>query len=345
MKVSNDSFLDACNLKEPSHTPVWFMRQAGRYLPSYARIKGNRSVIDVAKDPELSSEVVVDAVRYLGVDAGIIFADIMSPLEAIGIKFHIQENVGPVIENPVKSMEQVDSLKDPDIEADLADVLDGIDLSIQKLNGSVPLIGFSGAPFTLAAYIVEGGPSRDMERTKIMMYSKPEVWNTLMVKLTNMVKRYLQSQIKHGVSAVQLFDSWVGCLRPFDYEKYVLPYTKEIFEYVSGVPKIHFCADSGNLIKLFCQTGPNVLSVDWRLRLDQVWKECGDDVAVQGNLDPSVVVAGGEVMDAAISEILTAAANHNGHIFNLGHGVLKETEPSNLRKVVDVVHNKTRRTK
>jgi uroporphyrinogen decarboxylase len=338
----NTAFLDACNRKDPEFTPVWFMRQAGRYLPSYRRIKGEREVIELAKNPELASEVVVDAVRALGVDAGIIFADIMLPLEAIGVKFKIEENVGPVVSNPIRSLDDVDALDTLEPESDVAYVYKGITATIGRLDGAVPLIGFSGAPFTLAGYIIEGGPSRGLEKTKAMMYSKPEVWESLMRKLTKMVKDYLNAQVKYGVRAVQLFDSWVGCLAPSDYEQFVLQYTKDIFSSISGVPRIHFCADSSSLIEDFHRTGADVLSVDWRVPIDDVWKRCSEATAVQGNLDPVVAVTGGREMERRLSDILERARGHKGHVFSLGHGVLKNTDPENLRKIVALVHQRTR---
>src|SRR6266550_5262790 len=208
----NTAFLDACGKKQPVHTPVWFMRQAGRYLPSYRAVKANRSVLEIAKDPTLASQVVVEAVNALDVDAGIIFADIMLPLEGMGVEFKIEENVGPVVTRPVRTPDDVSSLRDLSPEEDVGYVFDGIDATLQKLDDSVPLIGFSGAPFTLAGYIIEGRPSRDLEKTKQMMYGDPETWHRLMGALTKMVADYLAAQVSHGVDAVQLFDRWVGCL-------------------------------------------------------------------------------------------------------------------------------------
>jgi uroporphyrinogen decarboxylase len=341
----NTSFLDACNGKEPEFTPVWFMRQAGRYLPSYRRIKGERGVIEVAKTPELASEVAADAVRALGVDAGIIFADIMLPLEAIGVDFKIQENIGPIISNPIRSLDDVDALDKLEPEGDIAYVYEGITTTIDKLGGTVPLIGFSGAPFTLAAYMIEGGPSRNLEKTKSMMYSKPEIWLSLMRKLTKTVKDYLNAQVRYGVRAVQLFDSWVGCLAPSDYELFVLQYTKEIFSSISGVPRIHFCADSSSLVEDFHRTGADVLSVDWRIPIDDVWRRCLGETAVQGNLDPAVAVAGGAEMESRVSDILERTRLQRGHVFSLGHGVLQNTDPENLRTIVKHVHERTRTRK
>ncbi len=302
-------------------------------------------MLDIAKDPQLASEAVVGAVRELGVDAGIIFADIMLPLEGMGVKFRIEENVGPVVSSPIHSLEDVSQLQNFDSERDASDVFDGIDETVRKLDGT-PLIGFSGAPFTLAGYIVEGVPSRELEKTKAMMYGDPDAWKALMEKLTSMAKSYLDGQIEHGVDAVQLFDSWVGCLSAADYSRYVLPYTKEVIESVGGrVPTIHFCANSGSLIEKFRSTKADVLSVDWRTDIGDVWTRCEEKVAVQGNLDPAAAAVGGEAMKRGTDEILKRAKNHKGHIFNLGHGVLKDTSPDQLKRLVRVVHEKTRHRK
>jgi uroporphyrinogen decarboxylase len=336
-------FLDACLRKDVEYTPVWFMRQAGRYLPSYRKIKGSKTVVEIAKNPELASNVAVDAVRTLKVDAGIIFADIMLPLEGIGVKFGIVENTGPIVKKPIRSIDDIDSLDDFNAES-VRFVFDGIKATLEKLDDSVPLIGFSGAPFTLAGYLIEGQPSKDFTLTKKFMYSYPEGWHLLMKKLTAMVMDYLRGQIKHGVSAVQLFDSWVGCLSQKDYDHFVLNYTKEILGSInSGVPKIHFCADSSALIESFDQTNPDVISVDWRIRIDEVWKRCRREVAVQGNLDPALALVGGRIMERRVYEILEKARGNKGYIFSLGHGVLKGTPPANLRRIVQIVHEKTRR--
>lgn len=244
MRQSGSPFIDSCFRRETEYTPVWFMRQAGRFLPSYRKIKGDRNVLDVTKDPESASDVVVDAVRSLGVDAGIIFADIMLPLEAMGVKFRIEEDMGPIVSNPIRGPDDIAALRKVDSESDLPFVYDAIDKTIQKLDERTPLIGFSGAPFTLAAYMIEGGPSRDLAKTRALMYSSPETWRPLMRSLTDMAKDYLSSQVKHGVSAIQLFDSWVGCLSPSDYNQFVFPFTREIFASIGSVPRIHFCADS-----------------------------------------------------------------------------------------------------
>ncbi|MDG6914506.1 MAG: uroporphyrinogen decarboxylase [Nitrososphaerota archaeon] len=339
----NTSFLDACNRREPAHTPVWFMRQAGRYLPSYRAVKGGRPVTEIARDPELSSQVAVDAVEALGVDAGILFADIMLPLEGMGVRFRIEENVGPIVENPVRTGDDVGALRALDPEADVGFVLDGIDATLQKLDDSVPLIGFSGAPFTLAGYMVEGRPSRDLERTKRMMYNDPDAWHGLMRALTRMVKAYLGRQVSHGVHAVQLFDSWVGCLSPADYRTYVSKYTRQIMDSLEGkVPRIHFCANSSSLLGELVGTGADVISVDWRMPISDAWKAARGR-GVQGNLDPVLALAGGAAMRRGVARVLEESKGRRGHIFSLGHGVLKETPPENLRAVVRSVHAATRR--
>jgi uroporphyrinogen decarboxylase len=340
----NTTFIDACRRKEPEHTPVWFMRQAGRYLPSYRAVKGNRPVTEIARDPALSSQVVVDAVKALDVDAGIIFADIMLPLEGMGVQFKIEENVGPIVANPIRSSDGVDSLKVLSPEEDVGYVLDGIDATLQRLDGSVPLIGFSGAPFTLAGYMIEGRPSRDLELTKQMMYREPETWHGLMRALTKMTKTYLAHQVSHGVAAVQLFDSWVGCLSPSDYETYVSKYTKEIMRSLEGkVPRIHFCANSSSLLEQFIETGPDVLSVDWRVRIADAWRVSRGRVGIQGNLDPVLALAGGGAMGRGAGDILKESKGRKGHVFSLGHGVLRETDPENLRSLVKLVHERTKK--
>jgi uroporphyrinogen decarboxylase len=335
-------FLDACRRKNVEYTPVWFMRQAGRYLPSYRKLRGTRGVLEIAKDPELASNVAVEPVKKLGVDAAILFADIMLPLEGVGIKFNIQENLGPVVQNKIESRKDVDLIGEFDAETHVPYVLQTIEKTNEKLNG-IPLIGFSGAPFTLAGYLIEGSPSREFVLTKRMMYQKPDAWRELMRKLTNLVKKYLAAQVASGASAIQLFDSWVGCLSPVDYETFVMKYTKEIFDSLHGrVPTIHFCANSSGLIEDFARTGCDVISVDWRLPINQAWKRSGNRHAVQGNLDPALAVSGGKLMDKGTRDILKRASGHAGHIFSLGHGVMRETPPSNLQRVVTLVHSETR---
>ncbi|MEM0116894.1 MAG: uroporphyrinogen decarboxylase [Conexivisphaerales archaeon] len=337
-------FLEACRSKETDYTPVWFMRQTGRYLPEYSKIKGKLDIMDLLKHPEVCSELTILPVRKLGVDAAIIFADIMLPLESMGVRFKIEEGVGPVIFNPIKTLDDVEQLNGLSPEEDLGYLWDSIRLTVEKL-GETPLIGFSGGPFTLATYLVEGRPTRDFTKTKVMMYGYPEIWNRLMTKLSRAVQTYLQAQVKYGVKAIQLFDSWAGCLSKEDYERYVLGYTKEVFGSLSGysIPKIAFCAESFHLLEAFKYLGADVISVDWRTPIWAVWKRCGDTFAVQGNLDPSLAVVGGEALKKGALDVLEQARGHLGHIFNLGHGVLKDTPVENLKELVSLVHNNSKR--
>jgi uroporphyrinogen decarboxylase len=331
----------ACERRDVERTPVWFMRQAGRYLPSYRKLREERGILDIARDPEVASEVTVDPVRRLGVDAAVVFADIMLPMQGIGVSFKIEESVGPIILNPLRSKKDVESLKDFDAEGQVGYVLETIGKAVQKLNGT-PLVGFSGAPFTLASYLIEGAPSREFGQTKRMMYSEPDAWRLLMDDLTGIVVDYLRAQVKSGAEAVQLFDSWVGCLSPFDYGVFVKPYTSRIVDALKGsVPIIHFCADSSALIESFAASNCDVISVDWRVPIDQVWERTGGRTAVQGNLDPAAAVAGGMLLDERVREILRGAKGRRGHVFNLGHGVRRETPPENLKKVVQLVRKET----
>ena len=339
----SSGFVDACRRKSVERTPVWFMRQAGRYLPSYRKLRSEKGILEIAKDPGLASEVTVDPVRQLGVDAAVMFADIMLPLEGIGVKFRIEENLGPVIENPIRTREDVEALGDFDPESHVPHVLGTISLAVEKLSG-VPLVGFSGAPFTLASYLIEGAPSREFHLTKKMMYTDPDTWRLLEARLTKLVVKYLRAQVRSGVSAVQLFDSWVGCLGPSDYSAYVKRHTTEVFARVgSSVPTIHFCANSSALVEEFAETGCDVVSVDWRVPIETVWKRTGGRKAVQGNLEPAAAAAGGKVMERAVVDIMKRTAGRRGHVFNLGHGVLRDTPPENLKKVVEMVHKGTRR--
>jgi uroporphyrinogen decarboxylase len=335
--------VDACYRKEVERTPVWFMRQAGRYLPSYRKIRAEKGILEIAKDPPLASAVTVDPVRQLGVDAAVVFADIMLPLEGVGVKFRIEENVGPVVEGPVRGPGDVEGLGDFDPQRDVPHVLETISLAVQKLDG-IPLVGFSGAPFTLASYLIEGSPSRDFLETKRLMYGQPDVWRGLMERLTRLVVAYMRAQAEAGASALQLFDSWAGCLSPYDYEEHVLPYTREVFGSLAGsVPRIHFCANSGGLVEAFAKTGCEAVSVDWRIPIDMVRDRSGDRLAIQGNLDPALAAAGGTALEEGVNDVLERAEGMRGHIFNLGHGVLRDTPPENLRRIVEVVHERRKK--
>jgi uroporphyrinogen decarboxylase len=319
------------------------MRQAGRYLPSYQRIRKDHDVLTIAKTPELSSEVTMRAAKDLGVDAAVIFADIMLPLEPMGVKYHIEENIGPIIANPIENEEDVENLKTIDPENDLPFVLEAIKITAQKLNDEIPIIGFSGAPFTLASYMIEGKPSRDFVKTKIFMYTNRSAWHTLMRKLSKGMTDYLRSQVKAGARVLQLFDTWVGCLSPRDYEESVLPYSKTIFEEIrkiGGVPSIHFGTNtSSSLLKLMSKAGSDVIGVDWRVDIDKAWETIGEKkFGIQGNLDPVSLLADEGVIKEKTLDILRKTQGKPGHIFNLGHGVLPNTPVEKLVSVVKMVH-------
>lgn len=342
--LENDNFLRACRRKEADYTPVWFMRQAGRYLESYRKIRAQHDVLSICKTPELSAKVTVDAANELGVDAAIIFADIMLPLEAMGVRLRIVEDTGPKIESPVRNEDDVAKLRDFRPEEGVPFVIDAIRRVKELLEDRIPLIGFSGAPFTLASYLVEGGPSRDFTETKKLMYARPEVWKPLMTRLSRMVVDYLSAQVKAGADAVQLFDSWSGSLSPVDYEEFVLPYSGWIFDELQGrgIPRLHFGVGTAGILRMMRKAGGDVFGVDWRIPIDEAWDVLGD-VGIQGNLDPAAVLAGPDLFDARARDILVRVGGRPGHIFNLGHGVLPETRPEQLKRVVDLVHRETKR--
>jgi len=336
----NDRFLRACRRQPVDATPVWFMRQAGRFLPEYRRIRAKHDMIAICKNPELCAEVSTLPVEVLGVDAAIIFADIMLPLESVGIKFQIKERVGPIVTHPIRNLREARSLShfaSPDVSF----VLEAIRLTKQKLNGRAPLIGFSGAPFTLASYVVEGRPTRDFIKTKTLMYRDPETWRTLMDKLTTVTTSYLTSQIHAGVDAIQVFDSWVGCLSPQDYREYVLPYSKRVFIDLenAGVPRIHFGTGTSNLLAEMKEAGGDVFGVDWRIPVDEAWQRLGYDVSVQGNLDPAVLLGDIALIKSHAADILRRASGRTGHIFNLGRGMLPSVQVEKVVELVRFVHN------
>lgn len=342
--MENDNFLRACWRKEAEYTPAWFMRQAGRCLESYRKIRAKHDILTICKNPELAAKVAVEAAEQLGVDAAILFADIMLPLEGMGVGFKIVEGVGPQIDNPIRSMEDVENIGQLDPRKHVPFVLDAIGLIKNQIGDRIPLIGFSGAPFTLASYIIEGGPSRDFIESKKMMYGQPAVWARLLTKLSEMVAEYLQAQIRAGVDAVQLFDSWSGCLSPSDYEEFVLPYSRTIFDKLEGkgVPRIHFGVGTAGILKMMRRAGGDVFGVDWRIPIDEAWALLGD-VAIQGNLDPATLLGNPGLIESRAKEILVRIGGRPGHVFNLGHGVLPQTQPENLRNLVGFVHSSTTR--
>lgn len=335
----NDRFLRACRREPVDATPVWFMRQAGRYMPEYRAIREKYSLIEICQHPEIAAEVTMQPVRALGVDAAILFADILLPVIPLGLGLEFAKGEGPVIASPVHTLEDVRSMKPFDPEADLGYVLDAIRILRRSL-GDVPIIGFCGAPFTVASYIIEGGASREFLKTKTMMYSAPEVFHALMKRLSGVLSDYLVAQIRAGAQAVQVFDSWVGALSPQDYEAFVLPYSQRVLRAAEAmnVPVIHFGTNTTTLLPLMKRAGGTVLGLDWRLPLDEGWKIIGYDRAVQGNLDPAIMFAPLPEINARVRDILRRAEGRPGHIFNLGHGILQHTPVDNVKAVVDIAH-------
>jgi len=341
-----DRFLRACRREPVDATPVWFMRQAGRYMPEYRALRAKYTLLELCKNPELATEVTLQPVKAHRVDAAILFADILLPLEPMGAPFEFAKGEGPVIHSPVRDRAAVDKLRVIEPEDGLGYVLRAIESIKKELAGKTPLIGFAGAPFTLASYLIEGGKSSNYALTKRMMYNEPETWHALMEKFSEVVRRYLHAQIKAGADAVQLFDSWVGSLSPTDYEEYILPHVQHILLDVAkaGVPVIHFGTDTATLLELQKRGGGSVIGVDWRTPLDQAIARLGDDVAVQGNLDPLLLNAPRELLTRRVDDILRRAGGRAGHIFNLGHGILPETPPDAVKFVVDLVHERTKRS-
>jgi uroporphyrinogen decarboxylase len=336
----DSNFLKACRRQPVSHTPVWFMRQAGRYMPEYRAIRAKHTLLEICSQPELAAEVTLQPVNALGVDAAILFADILLPLVPMGIQLEFAAGEGPLIHNPVRSSADVRRLRPVDPHESLGHVLEAVRLVRRELDGKTPLIGFAGAPFTLASYLIEGGSSRHFVQAKRLMVTHPTTWHELMEKLSTVVADYLIAQIESGAQAVQLFDSWVGSLSPDDYQEFVLPHSKAIFDRIrpTGVPAIHFGVDTTNLLPLMKAAGGDVIGLDWRIPLDQGWRLLGEDVGVQGNLDPTLLFAARAVLERRVRRILEQAASRPGHIFNLGHGILPETPVENVRAVVEMVH-------
>jgi len=335
----NDRFLKACRKEPVDCTPIWMMRQAGRYLPEYREIRSKYSFIEMCKTPELVVEVTLQPIRRFELDAAIIFADILLPLEHMGIDFEFTKDDGPQIKNPVRTMKEVERMRSFDVEEKMDYLLNSIKLVRKELDGKVPLIGFSGAPFTLASYIIEGGGSRNYIHTKTMMYTKPETWHLLMEKLVDMVVKYLNAQIKAGVQAIQIFDSWVGCLSPSDYEEFILPHQKKLIENLDkSVPCIHFAFGASHLLKYVKEAGGDVIGLDWRINIDEAWKILNYEPAVQGNLDPAALYGSKDYIKKRVSDILNRVENRNGHIFNLGHGILPTVPVENAKYLIDLVH-------
>jgi uroporphyrinogen decarboxylase len=315
------------------------MRQAGRILPEYRKIRERWSLIEICRQPELCAEVTLQPVRRLGVDAAILFCDIMLPLIGVGIELELVDNVGPVIREPVRSMNDVARLRPIEPDVDVPFVLGTIKEVKRELGSRLPVIGFSGAPFTLASYLIEGRPTREFIETKSMMYGAPDVWHAIMDRLTTIMIEYLKSQVKAGVDALQLFDTWVGCLSPDDYVTFVQPYTRRIFAALkpTGLPFIHFGTNTATLLDQMKDDGGSIIGLDWRIPLDLGWEQVGFDKGVQGNLDPAVLVAPPETIKQRVGDVLRRAAGRPGHIFNLGHGLNPNTPLDNVQRVIDYV--------
>ena len=340
--LHDSAFLRACRGEAVPHTPVWFMRQAGRSLPEYLKIREGIPMLDSCMMPELVKEITLQPVRRHGVDAAIYFSDIMVPLKAIGVDLDIKPGIGPVVANPIRDRAGLAQLRalEPD---DVAFVTEAIGLLVAEL-GATPLIGFAGAPYTLASYLVEGGPSKNHEHTKALMYGDPELWQDLLDLLAQITAGFLKVQIEAGVSAVQVFDSWVGALAPNDYRRYVMPSSAKVFDAVAGygVPRIHFGVGTGELLGLMGDAGADVVGVDWRVPLDEAARRVAPGKALQGNLDPTLLFAPEAAVRAKADEVLeAAAASGRGHVFNLGHGVLPSTDPTALTKLVAYVHERS----
>jgi len=335
----NDRFLRACRREPVDCTPVWFMRQAGRYMTEYRSLRAKYSILDLCKTPELAAQVTLQPIERFPLDAAIIFADILLPLEAMGLSLEFADGEGPVIHNPISDRRSVEQLKVGEGE-ELSYVAEAVALTRRALNGRVPLIGFAGAPFTLASYAIEGGGSRNYVLTKQLMFREPDVWHVLMDKLARVVTGYLRRQIRAGAQAIQLFDSWVGCLAPSDYEEYVLPHVQVVFEGLKRerVPMIYFGTGTSAILRQMRQAGGDVIGIDWRMHLDEAWAQVGHEVAVQGNLDPVVLFAPLHEIERRVEDILRRAAGQPGHIFNLGHGILPDTPVEHVAAVVDMVH-------
>ncbi|MDP9727295.1 uroporphyrinogen decarboxylase [Alicyclobacillus tolerans] len=338
MSISNSIFLKACVREPVSRAPVWYMRQAGRYDADYREIRKQYSLVEICQRPQICADVTRMPVEKLGVDAAILFSDIMIPIGAMGLDFEIKENIGPVIETPIRSKEDVNRLRLFEPGQDLWYVLETIERLRHQLH--VPLIGFTGAPFTLASYMIEGGPSREYIETKRLMYSQPDVWKMLMDKLGEMIILYGKAQVKAGAQALQLFDSWVGSLSPDAYETYVYPTMKHIFDELRplGVPLILFGVTTGELLTQFQHAGASVIGVDWRVPIRRARERLGTKIALQGNLDPALLQAPWNVLEAETRKLLEEGLRHPGYIFNLGHGVRPSVDIQILKRLTEFVH-------
>jgi uroporphyrinogen decarboxylase len=341
MSAPDSLFVRACKAEPVPTTPVWFMRQAGRYMAEYRAIRKHHSLVEICKTPQLAAQVTIEAAEILGVDAAIIFADLLLPLEVMGLNFHFEAGEGPVIEKPLREGRQIAALR-TDRARDLGYVAESVRQVVRHFGARLPVIGFCGAPFTLASYMIEGGGSRNYIETKKMMHNQPAAWDQLMTKLVSVLAEYATEQVDAGADALQIFDSWVGCLSPHDYRHYVQPRTTELVERLqsSGVPIVYFGTDTATLLSSMKETGADVIGVDWRIDLDDAWDNIGDG-AVQGNLDPVLLFADFKEVRARTTQILDSVKGRPGHIFNLGHGILPNTPVDNVKALADFVHEHT----
>ncbi len=341
--LPDSAFLRACRGEPVPHTPVWFMRQAGRSLPEYRKVREGIPMLEACARPDLVAEITLQPVRRHGTDAAILFSDIVVPLKAVGVDLDIVPGVGPVVARPIRSRADLDQLRDLE-PGDVKFVAEAVRLLVAEL-GPTPLIGFAGAPFTLASYLVEGGPSRNHEHTKALMYGDPGLWSDLMAVLARITATFLRVQAEAGASAVQLFDSWVGALPAADYRAHVMPHSAAVLAEVGalGVPRIHFGVGTGELLGLMGEAGAEVVGVDFRVPLDEAARRVGPDRSLQGNLDPAIAFAPWDVVAERTRAVLAAGRGVRGHVFNLGHGVIPDTDPDVLTRIVDLVHTESAR--
>ena len=341
--TSESPFLRACRRQPVPHTPVWYMRQAGRSLPEYQAVRKRKSMLAACMSADLITEITLQPMRRYHVDAAIVFSDIVVPLRAVGVDVDIKAGVGPVIGRPIRNQAGLARLRDLH-PSDVPYLTEAITALVAELGGT-PLIGFAGGPFTLASYLVEGGPSKNQERTKALMYGDPGLWDALLTRLTDITISFLRIQVGAGATAVQLFDSWAGTLSPEDYRAAVLPYSKRVFAALAetGVPRIHFGVGTGELLGLMSEAGADVVGVDWRVSLDEAVRRVDIGTALQGNLDPAVLLAPWDVVQRRARDVLSRGRTAEGHVFNLGHGVLPETDPDVLARLTDFVHEESAR--
>jgi uroporphyrinogen decarboxylase len=331
------TFLKACRGEATDYTPVWLMRQAGRYLPQYMEVRKNVTFLELCKTPELAAKVTIQPIDFLGADAAILFSDILTPVEPMGMKLDFVP--GPVFENPVRTQADIEALRIPEMQQDVPYVYETLRILRREFEGRVPLIGFGGAPFTLACYMVEGKGSKDFAQIKRMMYGAPELYAQLMEKVTEMDRLYLNEQVAAGAQAIQIFDTWGGIVSPLDYERFVLPYTRKLIDGLDkSVPVIHFVKGSGTMLDRVAKAGADVIGLDWHVNLGQARDLIGPAIAVQGNLDPTVLYAPKEHIRSEVKRILDENAGRPGHIFNLGHGILPTADPEHARYMVECVH-------